>query len=671
MLLRKSAAELSPLITPVGRDHLPLTERLINEYVQSHPNRKQPNKGLIASWDHSLPEVINVLIALGLDSAEVLIEYSTPGMSGDADVILAGQHPASGDLSYVVIELKQWHKAVVSPTNPIAVDAGYDKPKLHPVRQVQRYCEYLVHHLAPLRGAPQRIAGAALLHNADLEVSSLFDLPQNDHGRLYTRDRLGAFRAFIASRLAPGGSGSHAADVLCQAQQYEAPSSSEAFSRVGSPHPVFALQKEQEIAFQEVRHKVRAGGSKSGRKKVVIIQGGPGSGKTAVAVELLRSLKQEGHHVVHASGSRSFTKNLRKAAVDAAPHGKRGAADKQSMKDYRYFQQFGGLKENSLEVLICDEAHRVRAKSDGRDVPRWVKERGLPQADELIRVAEMPVFLLDDWQSLRPDEVGTVDYLVERAIACGCDYEVFELPGMFRAEGSIAFREWVTKLLSLKATTAPAWVPDGRIDVRLAESPEDMEAFLQERMEKDGSRARMTAGFCWEWKKPLDGKLRVEVQIGEWHRPWNAKDGVKLDNVPESSQWATDPRGFGQIGCIFTAQNFEFDWTGVIIGPDLVWKDGHFTVDRTKTHDGKLKQKTVSDAQVNRLVRHAYHVLLTRARSGIVIYSEDEGTRNALRTLISGTVADSPLAKPKKRKLPPLVTNIEQAVAQQLTIEFD
>lgn len=97
----------------------------------------------------------------------------------------------------------------------------------------------------------------------------------------------------------------------------------------------------------------------------------------------------------------------------------------------------------------------MRLRSDGRDVKRVAKARGLCQADELIHVAEVPVFLLDDWQSLRPKEVGTVDYLVERAKACGCDYEVIELPGMFRAEGSIAFREWVTKLLSLKPTTAP------------------------------------------------------------------------------------------------------------------------------------------------------------------------------------------------------------------------
>lgn len=149
--------------------------------------------------------------------------------------------------------------------------------------------------------------------------------------------------------------------------------------------------------------------------------------------------------------------------------------------------------------------------------------------------------------------------------------------------------------------------------------------------------------------------------------PPRLKPGIRT----QDQGWATGPRGFGQIGCIYTAQNFEFDWTGVIIGPDLIWEDGRFTVDRAKTHDGKLKRKAVSDGQVDRLVRHPYHVLLTGARSGIVIYSAHEGTRNALLTLISGTVADSRLAKPKKKMLPPMATMTEQAFTYQLTIEFD
>jgi uncharacterized protein len=667
LLLRKPAAALFPLIVRSENGVSPLTAILIDAHRNAHKGHKNPdpNGGLIASWNNSLAFVIESLERLGLGDVEVMIEFPMPGMNGEADVVLAGERPGTRELSYVVIELKQWKKAVVNRDNPVAVDAGYPQWKLHPVRQVQRYCEYLIQHLAPLHGRPDLIAGAALLHNARSEVDGLFALPTSAHGRLYTADRMDLFQRFLANRLAPV-SGSRAADVLCSADEYEPPSSSEAFSRVGDPHPVFALQQEQEIAFQEVHEAlIRARDGK--RKKVMIVQGGPGSGKTALAVELLRTLKQEGRQVVHASGSQAFTQNLRRAAVQQRPKGVRYKdAESQAKQDYRFFQQFGALPENSLQVLICDEAHRVRARSRGRDVPSWVYQRGWCQADELISVAEVPVFLLDDWQSLGPDEVGSTDYLVERALALGCEPVVTELPGMYRAGGSARFRDWVTQLLGLKSTSQQTWEADGRIDVRVAESPQELEAFLEARMREEDATARMTAGFCWEWQAPHDG-LRLEVQIGDWHRPWNARSPASGADIPPTTQWATDSRGFGQVGCIYTAQNFEFDWAGVILGPDMVWNGERFVVDRMKTRDDRLTGKSVSDEQVDRLVRNAYHVLLTRGRRGVVVYSEDAKTQNRLRELITNTVAAQPIRK-KKRRVP---ARREPASTDQLAIEFE
>lgn len=650
MLLQKSAADLAPYIRPSGTAHLPLTELLIAEYGMVHraDRNSAPGTGLIRSWDRSLPPVIELLNRLGLGAVEVMIEYKLPGRDGDVDVVLAGQHPLTDDLSYVLVELKQWRRAQVWPDNPVAVDIGDDKLKLHPVRQVQRYCEYLIQHLAPLHGHRDRIAGAALLHNATDGIEQLYELPANAFGSLYGADRMDGFASFLRSRLA-AKPGLRAAEVLLRAEQYEAPSSSEAFSRVGEPHPVYALQDEQEMAFRDVYETVRR--PSRAKKKVVIIQGGPGSGKTAVAVELLRTLKQEGRHVVHASGSASFTKNLRATAKDSAPRGQKSRAERQARQDFRFFQTFGDSPESSIEVLICDEAHRIRTVSDGQYVPRSVKERGWPQADELISAAEVPVFLLDDWQSLRPGEVGTVDYLKERAAAMDCEAVVHQLPGMFRAEGSIEFRDWVTQLLGLARTSPRPWTPDGRFDLRFAETPEELETFLEKRL-TDGASARMTAGFCWEWRAPDDGLLRMEVQIGDWHRPWNAHAAVTEEGVPETSQWATDDRGFSQVGCIYTAQNFEFDWNGVIIGPDLVWRGNGFVVDRSKTQDGELKKRSADDADVERCVRNAYHVLLTRARTGTVIYAEDRETRDALRRLISGTIAEQPIRKRKRRSRP-------------------
>lgn len=650
LLLRKSAADLASLIKPTDASDLPLTKLLVDEHRMVHRKARNPDPGpgLVRAWNRSLPPVIELLNKLGLGDVEVLIEYKLPGRDGDVDVVFAGLHPQTGDFSYVLVELKQWRTAQIHPGNPVAVDIGEDKLKLHPVRQVQRYCEYLIQHLAPLHGNRDRVAGAALLHNATAGIGPLYELPSNQFGTLYGADHMDAFASLLRSRLT-AASGSRAADVLLDAEQYEAPSSSEAFSRVGDPHPVYALQEEQEMAFQGVYETVKH--SAPGRKKVVIIQGGPGSGKTAVAVELLRALKQEGRHVVHASGSASFTNNLRKAAISAAPPRGKNRIEKQTIKDYRFFYSFATVPEDSIEVLICDEAHRVRKVSDFWRLPKWVKDRKWPQADELITAAEVPVFLLDDWQSLRPGEVGTVEHLTERAAALGCEAVVHTLPGMFRAEGSIEFREWVTELLGLARNTPRPWTSDGRFDLRFAETPEELEAYLQKQRD-NGSTARMTAGFCWEWEAPKDGLLKAEVQIGEWHRPWNAHSKATKADAPDTSQWATDERGFGQIGCIYTAQNFEFDWNGVIIGPDLVWRDNKFVVDRSQTHDSELKKQTVDDTDVERCVRNAYHVLLTRARVGTVVYAEDDETRHALRRLITGTVAEQPIRKKKRKPRP-------------------
>lgn len=650
MLLRKSAADLKPMTARPNGDNSHLTVLLIERYRTRHQGRSNPDPdaGLIASWNNSLPTVIDSLVGCGRGAVEVMLEFDMPGMDSSADVVLAGEHPITKDLSYVVVELKQWDVARVSPDNPVAVQTGHAGWKLHPVRQVQRYCDYLIQHLAPLHDDSQRITGAALLHNARADVRELFSLEESLHGRLYTADSLELFQAFLANRLSPAPGG-RAADVLANAEVYEPPSSSEAFSRAGSPHPVFALQKEQEMAFQAIRRAVETA-KESPRKKVIIVRGGPGSGKTALAVELLRTLRQEGRKVVHASGSIAFTTNLRKAAIQSRGRGvRRATAERMANRDYRFFNDFGKEEADSVPVLICDEAHRLRDRSRGRHVPSWVYQRGWPQADEIIHAAEVPVFLLDDWQSIGPNEVGSTEYLLERAKACGCEAVVHELPGMYRAGGSVKFRQWVSELLSLKPATPHSWESDGRMDVRLAENPWEMETFLEQCMRQKLGDARITAGFCWEWEKPRDG-LRLEVQIDDWHKPWNALAPAPDSGAPPTSEWATDPQGFGQVGCIYTAQNFEFDWSGVIIGPDLVWRGDKFVVDRTRTHDGELRKGSVTEDQVNRLVRNTYHVLLTRARRGVVIYTHDAETRNKLRELIPGTVASSPLASFPRRK---------------------
>ena len=146
----------------------------------------------------------------------------------------------------------------------------------------------------------------------------------------------------------------------------------------------------------------------------------------------------------------------------------------------------------------------------------------------------------------------------------------------------------------------------------------------------------MAAGFCWPWSPPRpDGSLVPDVVIGDWSRPWNLRSERAVGGAPPSALWATDPAGFGQVGCVYTAQGFEYDWNGVILGPDLVWRDGGWIASRAASRDPDLRsRKKVTDHEFGRLVRNVYKVLLTRGMIGTVIYSTDPETRALLRSLV-------------------------------------
>ena len=162
-----------------------------------------------------------------------------------------------------------------------------------------------------------------------------------------------------------------------------------------------------------------------------------------------------------------------------------------------------------------------------------------------------------------------------------------------------------------------------------------LEALLEAKL-AEGYGARIAAGYCWPWSDPRpDGSLVDDVRVGKWSRPWNLKGDRSVGGAPPAPLWATDPAGFDQVGCVYTAQGFEYDWSGIILGPDLVWRDGQFVVQREHNKDPELRSRNrVSDEEFDKLVRNVYKVLLTRGMVGTVIYSTDAETREALRELV-------------------------------------
>ena len=159
------------------------------------------------------------------------------------------------------------------------------------------------------------------------------------------------------------------------------------------------------------------------------------------------------------------------------------------------------------------------------------------------------------------------------------------LTEQFRCGGSLAYVQWVERLLGLRPGGPTPWLDSDQFVVELADSASDLEAWLAGHR-CHGYGARLTAGYCWPWSDPRrDGTLVPDVRIGEWERPWNLKSARAVGGAPPSPLWASDPAGFGQVGCIYTAQGFEYDYAGVIIGPDLVWRTDRWVAQREGSKD--------------------------------------------------------------------------------------
>lgn len=580
------------------------------------------------SWENSLPVLAEDLRAAGLSEIEVLLEFQLPLTSRRIDVVLAGNHPVTKNPSYVIVELKQWSSVESFEGSPalVKVPGMPGGPKTHPLLQVSGYCEYLMDFAASILANKGTVRGVAYLHNAQMsDVEVLTDVSPSERATLFTAADRERFRQFLRANLDAEMPGGKSADLLLKSDFKPTPQLLTVVADQLQNRDQFVLLDQQQAAFDLVLHEVERA-YQSDQKRIVIVTGGPGSGKSVIALSLVGELAHLGRTVLHATGSRSFTTTLRKLA---------GYGQSRAAAVFKYFNAFMDAKKNAIDVLILDEAHRIRETS----VDRYTKaalRTGRSQIDELVSAARVPVFLLDEHQVVRPGEMGSVQEIEAYAESSGLRTIRIDLEDQFRCGGSDAYIDWVLRLLGIGQEAPIKWdSADHSYQIRLAKSPAELEALLAERL-AEGFNARMTAGFCWPWSDAVrDGNLVADVVIGNWARPWNAKSDRALGEVPPAALWATSLGGFKQVGCIYTAQGFEYDWNGVIFGPDLVRRGDKWVFVRDANKDPDFRSRArVPDEEFERLVRNVYKVLLTRGMRGVVLYSVDSETQAFLETLV-------------------------------------
>ena len=599
-----------------------LVEKLAAQMLFQMGNSPSPAEK--RSWENSLVEISELFIQCGLGDVNLLVEYQLPYSSKRIDVIALGSSPKNESPTVIAIELKQWTNAslIEGALDSLKIDSYGNTPILHPAVQVSRYCEYLNDFNRYVSDENTNLFGIAYLHNwLDTNNSALDLIQPTSHGMLFTGNQKSKLKEFLIAHISSKFSDQVTDDFLnskiAPTKQLMQVAAEEVKNR-----EQFRLLDEQQIAYSMVMKALRDAET-SNTKTAVIITGGPGTGKSVIALSLLGELSRRGKTTLHATGSKAFRNSLRKIA---------GARSPQVQKLFSYFNSFMSAERNSLDVIICDEAHRIRETSANRYTKANLRT-GTPQLHELLNVARVPVFLLDSNQVVRKGETGTPDYIEEEARELGLKVIRVDLDGQFRCGGSRLYETWLNGFLNLDSSEKITWTKDPNFNVLVADSPEEIEAKLRQ-FESEGYKSRITAGYCWTWNDPNeDGTLPNDVKIGNWSKPWNVKGDRGVGGYLSGELWAIDPKGFDQIGCVYTAQGFEYDWNAVIFGPDLVWRSGIWVAERSGSKDPAMRG--IAPDHFETLVKNTYKVLLTRGLVGTLIFSVDEETQQYFKSLFN------------------------------------
>jgi DUF2075 family protein len=391
-------------------------------------------------------------------------------------------------------------------------------------------------------------------------------------------------------------------------------------STVFSTERYAAAKKKHGLIWAKVRK-----AQKRKTKSVVIVHGGPGTGKSLIAINLLAEAAQARQNVAYGCKSKPFREGLQHlVGTDAA------------MLFSNLFQFVPSKKEpDELDLLLVDEAHRIEKKA-AHQFMAAADRTDMPQVDQLIRCARTSVFFIDDRQNVRSQEIGSSDLI--RAAAQGMSSELSEvtLENQFRCMGSNDYLLWVESVLGY-SDQRRVLSKNEIFDFRIFADPKSLYSALAEIEAKKPNSARLTAGFCWPWSKVLapDGSLVKDVKIGDFEMPWETHGEIsrRPAGYVKWYEWAFRPEGFKQVGCIYTAQGFEFDYVGVIIGDDLLYDAAS---DQLRGNIEATEDPTLRRHKDNfeMHVKNIYRTLLTRGMRGCFVYFVNKETEEFFRKRI-------------------------------------
>ena len=577
------------------------------------------------SWKNSLSRMYMVLADTSIpDHAGIAIEYNVPQTSKRVDFIVSG-YDADNQSNAVIIELKQWDelKKVDGKDALVETYTGGGLREVVHAYPVWSYATLIRDYNKTVQDQNIVLSPCAYLHNYALkENDPILDEQYKEYIEeapvFCERDAL-KLREFI-HRFIQKGDDKKILYEIDHGKIRPSKSLQNAISNMLKGNREFIMIDDQKVVYENILQ-LACKSQKDGKKRTIIVEGGPGTGKSVIAVQLLVGLTKKNQFVQYVSKNQA-PRNVYKAKL-------KGTVKLSSVDNmFRGSASYVHVGKDQINTLIVDEAHRLEERS------QYTKKTGNEnQIKEIINASKCSVFFIDESQRVTMSDIGSVDEIKKWAKVESSEITQLKLLSQFRCNGSDGYLAWVDNTLEIQPT-ANYNLEDIDYDIRVLDSPLEVRELIIEK-NKINHRSRMLAGYCWDWIRDGKNNSKVhDIKIGDFEMSWNLGNSI----------FALDETSIDEIGCIHTSQGLEFDYVGLIIGDDMRYEDHHIVTDASKRAKTDQSMKGIkkldkqdhckAEEKADEIIKNTYRTLMTRGMKGCYIYCTDQNLRNYLKQKI-------------------------------------
>lgn len=578
------------------------------------------------SWMNSMEYMYKVLNDNTIpENAGVAIEYNIPQTAKRVDFMISG-YDEKNKPGMVIIELKQWQKLEkVDNTALVNTFTGHaNRNVVHPSYQAWSYAQLISDYNTSVQKDDIVLSPCSYLHNYVRKDNDPLDDDQynefTSEAPAFTRGQVFDLRKFI-KKTVKYGDDKEILYLIDHGKIKPSKSLQNAIASMIKGNPEFIMIDEQRVVYEEVIQ-LSEQCQKDKKKRTIICEGGPGTGKSVIAIRLLSELTQRDQFVQYVS------KNLAPRQVYASKL--KGSIRKSSVDNmFKGSGSFIEVGNNVINTLLVDEAHRLNEKS-GR-----FSNLGENQIKEIIHSSLCSVFFIDESQRVTMKDIGSVDEIKKWANEENSEVYEMKLLSQFRCNGSNGYLAWIDDVLQIRET-ANFNLEGMDYDIRILDDPQEVLDLVIEKNNVN-NKSRLLAGYCWKW--PLKYRKDTnyhDIQIGNFGISWNLENG---------QAFAISENSVHEAGCIHTTQGLEFDYVGVIIGDDMRYENGKIITDFTKraSTDQSIKglkklYKENKEEALNRadeIIKNTYRTLMTRGMKGCYVYCTDANLRDYMKKRIS------------------------------------